>query len=136
MKDEFRAEQVDGHTIKRWRQTLKIIAESPKREKAAMHERRLRGAGGVPDLTEEEEKKIDDWIMDRRQRELRVQVIDIKKYATTHFKVCSDGSPFEAGDKWVSGFMKRRRFSMRLATTNKPVTTMAMRSTQFHQQCC
>ena len=26
MKDEFRAEQVDGHTIKRWRQTLKINA--------------------------------------------------------------------------------------------------------------
>ena len=133
VKVKYRAEQLDGHMVKGWKRALDFNAESPKGVKAAMHEIRLRGSGSAPDLSAEQEQEIDDWIMERRAREVQVRVVQIKNYAKARYTLCQDNTtPFKGGCKWVNGFMERRNFSVRLATTNKPVTSIAMRLTQFH----
>ena len=132
LKQRWRAEQIDGGTITRWKEILGKNATSPKVVRAAQHEYRLRGAGRTPDLSEEMETQIDEWVMDRRRRLLQVRVCDIQAYAKHNFRWCQDGRDFTGGDKWVAGFMQRQCLSLRLATTNKNVTSPAMRITQFH----
>ena len=51
VKVKHRAEQLDGHLVKRWKRALDFTSESPKGVKAAMHEMRLRGSGSAPDLS-------------------------------------------------------------------------------------
>ena len=59
VKVKHRAEQLDGHMVKRWKRALDFNAECPKGVKAAMHEIRLRGSGSAPDLSAEQEQQID-----------------------------------------------------------------------------
>jgi hypothetical protein len=132
VKRKWRAEQLDGHHVQRWQEMLSRNEGSPRGVKAAKHEARLRGAGRTPQLTEEQETELDNWVMDKRRQLLQVRVCDIQTKARALFKHTADGTPFIAGSKWVAGFMERQRLSLRLATTNKHVTTTPMRLTQFH----
>ena len=70
--------------------------------------------------------------MHKRRQLLQVRVCDIQTKARALFKHTADGTTFIAGSKWVMGFMQRQRLWLRLATTNKHVTTTPMRLTQSH----
>jgi hypothetical protein len=111
VREKYRADQLDGHTIQKWKKALSVNAESPKGVKAAKRERRLRGAGRKPHLTEEQENQIDDWIVAKRLQLLQVRVNNIQRFARLTFPTCQDGiTQFKAGPKWVKGFMDRRNF--------------------------
>ena len=132
VRRKWRADQIDGATIRLWKEQLNLNAASPKRVRVAKHKRKRSGAGRPAALSEEHETLIDEWVMEKRSRLLQVRVCDIQWYARGKFELRQDGRPFTGGDKWVAGFMERQSLSLRLATTNKPVTTVGMRLTQFH----
>jgi hypothetical protein len=84
LKREWRAEQIDGDVIRKWKE---ILAENNSRHKvyrAPQHKRKLKG-GCLPDLHEEHETLIDEWVMSRRQRLLQVRVCDVQMYARSKF---------------------------------------------------
>ncbi len=133
IKDKYRAEQLDGHQVQQWREALARNNISPKGKKAAKHEVRLRGAGRLPQLSEEQEAQIDQWVTAQRQLRLQVLVCQIQHRARLMFPMCQDGvTAFKGGWKWAAGFMARHRLTVRLATTNKAVNTPDMRKLQFH----
>ena len=133
VKNNHRAEQLDGHQVKRWMAAIALNESSPKGVKAAKHESRRRASGRPTQLTEESESELFEWVMAQRRKRLQVKVYQIQALALRRFPLCRDGiTPFQAGDQWANGFMERWRLSVRLATTNKAVTTPDMRKVQFH----
>ena len=133
IKDKYRAEQLDGHQVQQWREALARNNISPKGKKAAKHEVKLRGAGRLSQLSEEQEAQIDQWVTTQRQLRLQVLVCQIQHKARLMFPMCQDGvTAFTGGWKWAAGFMARHRLTVRLATTNKAVNTPDMRKLRFH----
>ena len=49
-------------------------------------------------------------------------------------KLQRNGKPFITSNRWAKEFMARGKLSMRLATTNKHVTTSEMRKVQFQSR--
>ena len=83
IKDKHRAEQLDGYQVQQWREALAQNSVSPKGKKAAKHEVKLRGAGRSPQLSEEQEAKVDVWVAEQRQKRLQVLVCQIQHVAAT-----------------------------------------------------
>ena len=89
--------------------------------------------GRATHLSEVQETELVEWIMSQRRKRLAVLVYEIQREAKRMFAVCQNGvTAFQAGSKWVTFFMARRNLTVRLATTNKAVTTPEMRTLQFH----
>ena len=133
IREKYRAEQLDGHQVQQWKEALARNSSSPKGKKAAKHEVRLRVPGHPTQLSEAQEMELDEWVMSLRRKRLAVLVYEIQQQAKRMFPTCQDGvTVFRAGSKWVSGFMARRKLTVRLATTNKAVTTPEMRTLKFH----
>jgi hypothetical protein len=116
---------VDARTVERWNKTIKTNSDLPRGQKRPQTAKRLRGGGRKRDLDTDQEDALDDWVVKKRQLRLAVSELDIQRRAREEYKI-------NAGQKWVQDFMRRRRFSMRLATTNKEVNTEKMKLLKFH----
>ena len=133
VRTNHRAQQLDGHHVKKWKEQLALNESSPKGVKAAKNESRRRASGRPTQLTEDNEGELYEWIMEKRRKRLQVKVYEVQAEALRRFPLCRDGiTPFQGGDQWANGFMERWKLSVRLATTNKAVTTPDMRRVQFH----
>ena len=133
VRTKHRAPQLDGHQVKKWVEQLALNESSPKGVKAAKNESRRRASGRPTQLTEINEGELYEWIMEKRRKRLQVKVYEIQAEALRRFPLCRDNTTaFQGGDQWANGFMERWRLSVRLATTNKAVTTPDMRRVQFH----
>jgi hypothetical protein len=118
---------VTAHDVRRYAATIAKNEQLPPAQHRPLTARRLAGAGRKRALTEQQEQALDDWVMDKRRCEARLAVseLDIRMEARTRYNIL-------ASNKWVQGFMQRRRLSLRLATTNKELSTVAMRTVLFH----
>lgn len=133
VRTTHRAQQLDGHQVKKWTAQLALNESSPKGVKAALSKSRRRASGRPTQLTRQSEAGLYEWIMEKRHKRLQVKVYEIQAEALRRHPLCRDGiTPFQAGDQWASGFMERWKLSVRLATTNKAVSTPDMRRVQFH----
>ena len=133
VRSTHRAQQLDGHQVKKWTAQLALNDSSPKGVKAALNKSRRRASGRPTQLTRQSEAGLYDWIMEKRRKRLQVKVYEIQAEALRRHPLCRDGiTPFQAGNQWASGFMERWKLSVRLATTNKAVSTPDMRRVQFH----
>ena len=103
----------------------------PAEQRAPLTARRLRGGGRKHVLTEEQEKQLEKWVMDKRTCPARLAVaeLDIQMEARAEFKGVKG---FKAGNTWVRGFMRRRRLSLRVSTTNKELSTLPMLTIRFN----
>ena len=81
VRRKWRADQIDGATIRLWKEQLNVNAASPKRVRVAKHQRKRSGAGRPAALSEEHETLIDEWVMEKRSRLLQVRVCHIQWYA-------------------------------------------------------
>jgi hypothetical protein len=103
----------------------------PAEQRAPLTARRLRGGGRKRRLTDAQEKQLEQWVMDKRTCPARLAVaeLDIQLEARAEFKGVKG---FKAGDTWVKGFMRRRRLSLRVSTTNKELSTLPMLTIRFN----
>ena len=109
------------------RETLSAAAsEPPRKKRRPMTAKRLSGGGRKPALTTEQERWLRDWVISLRRCEhhFAVAEIHIQLAARSKYRIT-------AGDKWVQGFMQRSGLSMRLRTTCKDVTNVAMQEVAF-----
>jgi hypothetical protein len=103
----------------------------PAEQRAPLTARRLRGGGRKRCLTDEQEKQVEKWVMDKRTCPARLAVaeLDIQMEARAEFKAVNG---CKAGNTWVAAFMMRRRLSMRVSTTNKELSTLPMLTIRFN----
>lgn len=87
-------------------------------EKHGKEKKRLPG-GGRKAFSEELEKQVLEWVLERRTKGLRVSHILIMKKALIFFKEMDniDDSEFNASKGWCDNFMRRNGLSLRQKTS-------------------
>jgi len=114
---------VDHGTLSRYRQVVSQRGSKEKKEREPLTARRLTGGGRKKVLTDEQEKELEEWIMQKREGPDKERVTEraVKVHARLQYHI-------QASNKWMAGFMGRRRLSMRLRTTTKEVTSANIQS--------
>lgn len=109
--------EVDRRMVSRWvKNKVKIHAQTtvPK----GKEKKRLAGGGRKP-LSDELEKNVLEWILERRSKGLRVSRILIMKKASLFYKEMENttDTEFSASRGWCENFMRRNGLSLRRKTS-------------------
>jgi len=108
---------LDRRMVSRWLKNRSQF-EVQMTEKRGKEKKRLPGGGRKP-FSEELEKQILEWVLERRTKGLRVSRILIIKKALIFFKEMDniDDSEFNASKGWCDNFMRRNGLSLRRKTS-------------------
>ena len=101
---------VDRKRIREWMKQEHELTKMKKEGRSKS--KRLKGAGRRPH-DEDMEESLFDWIIDLRQRNLRVSRVMILRQA----RVLSTNDSFKGSIGWLNGFLKRKGLSLRRKTT-------------------
>ena len=116
VEETARTFKVDGKQIREWRKQENDIRKVASDQKGNQKRKRLTGAGRriQSDLLEE---KLRAWIVEQRDRRLRVSRKNVQKMAQTLSVELSLPTNFKASNGWLSKFLSRNQFVMRSRTT-------------------
>lgn len=108
---------LDRRMVSRWLKNRSQF-EVQMTEKRGKEKKRLPGGGRKP-FSEELEKQVLEWVLERRTKGLRVSRILIMKKALIFFKEMDniDDSEFNASKGWCDNFMRRNGLSLRRKTS-------------------